>query len=353
MEPDIKNMTLNEYLEYEAEKKRRSWRNVRSKGSPTRHEGVDFNSSHRDKSECGYESPDENPLNDQSYGFTPQFFSQPSHTPNTPVDKKDFSLDEILDNLFRLGVENLRRMGQEKVQNGCDIDTSKDTNHGSGNLLNFPIFPGTNEFSNIYEYDVDLEKDEAQVEDDDGGETYDIWDIMVEDIELIRQFPMPNVPDEIDEILNVTMVDKEADFNPTKDIEELERLLAKDPQSHFTKIHAHSIITKLEPFTHTQPMSPLYGIFEPYKSSTKPYKMSPGYGVLDFLSSWFLAKCRQRYAVSSLMDKAYRIFASKYTWCGASCKKASLNRIVGCYTGDDEVACDGGCCSMKQTWSMA
>ncbi|GJT47685.1 hypothetical protein Tco_0973842 [Tanacetum coccineum] len=26
-EPDIKNMTLNEYLEYEAEKERRSWRN--------------------------------------------------------------------------------------------------------------------------------------------------------------------------------------------------------------------------------------------------------------------------------------------------------------------------------------
>ncbi|GJT67013.1 hypothetical protein Tco_1018493 [Tanacetum coccineum] len=39
-----------------------------------------------------------------------------------------------------------------------------------------------------------------------------------------------------DEILNVTMVDDEADFNPTKDLEELERLLAKEPQSNFTKI---------------------------------------------------------------------------------------------------------------------
>nr|GEV22827.1 actin-binding, cofilin/tropomyosin type [Tanacetum cinerariifolium] len=39
-----------------------------------------------------------------------------------------------------------------------------------------------------------------------------------------------------DKILNVTMVNEEADFNLTKDIEELERLLAKDPQSHFTKI---------------------------------------------------------------------------------------------------------------------
>ncbi|GJT00469.1 hypothetical protein Tco_0821638 [Tanacetum coccineum] len=38
------------------------------------------------------------------------------------------------------------------------------------------------------------------------------------------------------DILNVTMVDEEADFNPTKDIEELERLLAKDPQSYLTEI---------------------------------------------------------------------------------------------------------------------
>ncbi|GKF02416.1 hypothetical protein Tco_0029339, partial [Tanacetum coccineum] len=39
-----------------------------------------------------------------------------------------------------------------------------------------------------------------------------------------------------DKILNVTMVDDEADFNPTKDLEEPERLLAKEPQSNFTEI---------------------------------------------------------------------------------------------------------------------
>nr|GEW68473.1 hypothetical protein [Tanacetum cinerariifolium] len=50
MGPDIENMTLNEYLEYEAEKERQSWKNVQSKSSPTRCEGADFNSSHHDKS---------------------------------------------------------------------------------------------------------------------------------------------------------------------------------------------------------------------------------------------------------------------------------------------------------------
>ncbi|GJQ96144.1 hypothetical protein Tco_0007283 [Tanacetum coccineum] len=103
------------------------------------------------------------------------------------------------------------------------------------------------------------DSEEDQEEDDDDGDTFDMWDIMVEDVEWIRKFF--NVPDEIDEItqplilepihttppnddyvapatksmldelleelgdeiLNVTMVDEEADFNPTKDLEELER----------------------------------------------------------------------------------------------------------------------------------
>ncbi|GJX41861.1 F-box domain containing protein, partial [Tanacetum coccineum] len=127
------------------------------------------------------------------------FFAQP---PNTLVDKKDSDFDEILDDLFSVGVKNLRRMGQEKVQNGRNVDTSGDTNHKSGNLLNIPIFPTTNEFSSICEQDVDLEKKEAEGEDDDDdGDTYDIWDITVEDVERIRQFLMPSVPDEMDDVI--------------------------------------------------------------------------------------------------------------------------------------------------------
>ncbi|GKA67952.1 hypothetical protein Tco_0767869 [Tanacetum coccineum] len=200
MVPDIENMTLNEYLEYEAEKERRLRRNVRSKSSPTRYEGADFNSSHRDKSiTLDFLQYYEDTFLDKYY-----VFAQPPNTPNTPMDKKDFDFDEILDDLFRIEAENL-----------C-----------------------------IY-----------------------VWDIMVEDVERIRQILTPNVPNEMDEvikplipqpihttppndhyvapatksildelleefrdeILNVTMVDEEADFNPTKDIEELERLLAKNP----------------------------------------------------------------------------------------------------------------------------
>ncbi|GKB09951.1 hypothetical protein Tco_0843874 [Tanacetum coccineum] len=132
-----------------------------------------------------------------------------------------------------------------------------------------------------------------------------MWDITVEDVERIKKFF--NVPDEIDEvlqplipepiratptnddyvapatksildelleefgdeILNVTMVDEEADFNPTKDLEELERLLAKEPQPNFMKIQVHSVIINTEPFYYTQLMSPLYGVFK----TSKPCKV--------------------------------------------------------------------------------
>ncbi|GKB44158.1 hypothetical protein Tco_0889100 [Tanacetum coccineum] len=65
------------------------------------------------------------------------------------------------------------------------------------------------------------------------------------------------------------MVDDEANFNPTKDLEELERLLAKEPQSNFTEIQVHSVIINIEPFLHTQLMNPLYGVFK----TSKPCKV--------------------------------------------------------------------------------
>nr|GEZ78737.1 hypothetical protein [Tanacetum cinerariifolium] len=197
--------------------------------------------------------------------------------PNTHVDKKDFDFDEIL------GIGTMKALI----------------------ILTFLFFSATNKFSSISEHDAELKED--QDEDCDDGDIFNMWDVTFEDVERIRKFITPNFPDEMDEviqplipqpiqtippnndyiapatklildefrdeIMNVTMVDEEADLNPTRDIEELERLLAKDPQSHFMKIHVHSVITKPDPFIHTQPMSPLYGTFESYKSSTKPYKV--------------------------------------------------------------------------------
>ncbi|GJZ56330.1 hypothetical protein Tco_0611523 [Tanacetum coccineum] len=161
MEPNIENMTLNEYLEYEAEKERQLWNNARSKRN-----------------------------------------------------KKDSSFDEILDDLFRIGAKNLKRLGQEKVQNRCDDDTSRDTNHESGNRLNFHIFHATNKFFSICEQDVDLEED--QEEDDDL-----IQPLIPKTIHTTppdKDYVTPTTKSILDdlleefrvEILNVTMVDEGA-----------------------------------------------------------------------------------------------------------------------------------------------
>nr|GEZ50069.1 hypothetical protein [Tanacetum cinerariifolium] len=181
-----------------------------------------------------------NPLTGHSCGFTPQFFAQTPHTLNTSVDKKDSGLDEILDDL--------------------------DMNHESGNLLNFLIFLATNEFLVFVNMTLTWRKKRLRWKMM-MGDAIDIWDITVKDVERIRQFLMPNFPDEMDKviqplipqpiyttppnddyvapatklildklleefrdiILNVTMVNEEADLNPTKDIEDVEILLAKHP----------------------------------------------------------------------------------------------------------------------------
>ncbi|GJW80090.1 hypothetical protein Tco_0144065 [Tanacetum coccineum] len=181
MEPDIENMTMSEYLKYEAAKERRLWDDVRSRRSPTNYNEADVDSFHRNKSK------------------TFSYLYSHNLTPPHPC-----FLPEV---------------------------------------------------------------------DGDDGDTFDMWDIMVEDVEWIRKcFNVPNeivqplIPEHIhttppnddyvapvtksildelldelleefgNEILNVTMVDEEAAFNPTNDLEELERLLAMRPQSNFTKI---------------------------------------------------------------------------------------------------------------------
>ncbi|GJS98402.1 hypothetical protein Tco_0819572 [Tanacetum coccineum] len=106
-----------------------------------------------------------NPLSNHSYGFTPYFFAQSPHTPNT--SKKDSDFDKNLDDLFRTGAENIKQIGHDIVQ------------------------------ESIWEQDDDSEED--QEEDGDDEDTFDMWDIMVEDVERIRKFF--NIPDEIDEIV--------------------------------------------------------------------------------------------------------------------------------------------------------
>nr|GEZ59339.1 hypothetical protein [Tanacetum cinerariifolium] len=130
------------------------------------------------------------------------------------------------------------------------------------------------------EQDDDLEDD--QEEDGDDRDTFDMWDIMIGDIERIRQFLTLNVPEVIKDVihplipktLHTTPPNEDYVASTTKSIldEELEKLLANDPKPHNLEIQVNSIIINPKPFIHTEPMNPLYGIFESYMSLTKSYE---------------------------------------------------------------------------------
>ncbi|GJY56856.1 hypothetical protein Tco_0455971 [Tanacetum coccineum] len=171
MEPDIENMTMNKYLEYEAAKERQLWDDVRSRRSPTNYNKADVDSFHRNKSKT-FSYP-------YSHNLTPPhpcfLLVQPylknylvSTNEGNDVDIESMTIAEY--NLYvakqglgmnplnnhSYGVENMKRMGQDIVQDS------------------------------IWEHYDDSKED--QEEDGDDGDTFNMWDITVEDVERIRKF---------------------------------------------------------------------------------------------------------------------------------------------------------------------
>ncbi|GJY61883.1 hypothetical protein Tco_0462540 [Tanacetum coccineum] len=75
-----------------------------------------------------------------THGPTSQFFNQSQHIPNPPLDNEDSSLNEILDDLFRIGVDNIRSIEHE-VPNRCDDETVDITDYeDSDQMVNFLTF---------------------------------------------------------------------------------------------------------------------------------------------------------------------------------------------------------------------
>ncbi|GJT52636.1 hypothetical protein Tco_0978793 [Tanacetum coccineum] len=191
MNPDIDNITLNEYLMYE--RHRDSARNYtpRKSVAPVRNRILVYPDSDKEYEEyCSlppllprFQTPqpcatfnsvhhnshsevdiDNMTLEDYvryelaissmkseikvpTQGFTSQFFNQ---APNPPLDKED-SLDKILDDLFKIGAENVRKMEHE-VPNRCDdITNYEDSDQEDGELPDLPTFSPTNEFASVCE----------------------------------------------------------------------------------------------------------------------------------------------------------------------------------------------------------
>ncbi|GJR49850.1 putative ribonuclease H-like domain-containing protein [Tanacetum coccineum] len=153
MEPDISNMTLNEYLMYQGRHRdlERSYTSRKSV-APVRNRILVYSNS--DEEDEGYCS-----LHPLLLCFqTPQpcaTFNSVHHNSNMEVDIDNMTLEEyaryevtmsneILDDLFRIGAENLRKMEHE-VPYTCDnktvdITDYEDSDHKDGELHDLPIF---------------------------------------------------------------------------------------------------------------------------------------------------------------------------------------------------------------------
>ncbi|GKB81356.1 hypothetical protein Tco_0948251 [Tanacetum coccineum] len=73
-----------------------------------------------------------------THGFTSHFFNKPQHTPNPPLDKEDSSFNDILDDLFIIGADNIRNIEHESP-NSCDdeivdITDYEDSDHEDNEL---------------------------------------------------------------------------------------------------------------------------------------------------------------------------------------------------------------------------
>ncbi|GKC13935.1 hypothetical protein Tco_1010717, partial [Tanacetum coccineum] len=80
--------------------------------------------------------------------------------------KEESSFDEILDDLFRIGAENIRKMEHE-VPNRCDdINDYEDSDQENGELLDLPTFSATNEISSDskqVEENIDIAKEKEEI----------------------------------------------------------------------------------------------------------------------------------------------------------------------------------------------
>nr|GEW63962.1 hypothetical protein [Tanacetum cinerariifolium] len=131
----------------------------------------------------------------------PKFFLYITITPNSPFDKKDFRFEEILDDSFRIRGENLRSMEHEEVQKRCYDEIVRDTDHESGNLLNFPTFPVTNEFASVCiqdEENIDIsivrEREEVLMEDVELAEDHDV-DQPNDQSDFVQQITLSSISD--------------------------------------------------------------------------------------------------------------------------------------------------------------
>ncbi|GJV13742.1 hypothetical protein Tco_1355283 [Tanacetum coccineum] len=235
-EPDIENMTLEEYLKYESEK-------IEAFEYPDSDEEI--------VDDVYYQLPLLKTCFQASQPYTKSGFVSPNENDEVDID----SIEEVLDDFVKIEAKNLRRMKQEKVQeNECDeenmdeiwdiivkdVERLKQLLTHTVQALPKPVvqlyvlqiqFPNEVKVSDLMQPCTSQTIHTTPLDD-----AYVVQDTKLFLEKLLEEFS--------DELLDIIVVDKEAVCNPTRDKEELEHLLAIDHESSFTEIKAFLCIVK-------------------------------------------------------------------------------------------------------------
>ncbi|GJU51510.1 hypothetical protein Tco_1221065 [Tanacetum coccineum] len=173
MEHDIENMTMNEYLEYEAKMERRLRKSARSKRNPTIYEEANFNSFHQDKSSA---------------------FDYPYYHEDIEINKYHglpplhpcFELDQpyIEDGLLSSNMSNEVYIDSITIAE-YELYIAKQC------LKKDPL--NDHSYSQNGSRKPQEKQEKAKVDDYDEGNMDNIWDITVEDVERLRKLLTPTI----------------------------------------------------------------------------------------------------------------------------------------------------------------
>ncbi|GJZ29288.1 hypothetical protein Tco_0573935 [Tanacetum coccineum] len=213
-------MMLEDYLKYESEKESRLWMSVQSQGSPTRYEWGDVDCFHLDKSRTfDYSYYYEDIKIEKYYELLPLHpcFQPPQQYTKDGLVSLDGSNEVDIDSMTIVEYElYMAKQGPRK------------------NRLNDHTYGFT---SNFYDQSPCTPDPQAKDKELSLKEIFnDLFKVGAKNLKGMKQEEDQLLEEFRDELLVTTMVDKEADCNPTREVKELERLLAKDPQSYFTEI---------------------------------------------------------------------------------------------------------------------
>ncbi|PWA52606.1 EGF-like domain-containing protein [Artemisia annua] len=190
MGPDIDNMTLNEYLEYEREKEEACMRNLRYRRSSTR-------------------LPPTKPVYQSPKTYTNRCYVSPHVYDEMDMDNMTIQeYERFIANHCReeIGLNNhIRREDQdsikdEEIDTGCDDEEFGDINYEKP--LTSPITPP-----------------------DDNYEA-------------------PTTNPILDEFLDITVIEEDVGCDPVKDVKELEQFLSKDPLSFSMEVQVHMAVVE-------------------------------------------------------------------------------------------------------------